>query len=733
MPYFLKAVLDRYAPLFKKTRVQTPTLLQMEATECGAAALGIILAFYQRHVPLEELRIACGVSRDGSRAINMLKAARRYGLKAQGAKIETEGLEELSFPAIAFWEFNHFLVIEGFSAKTVYLNDPATGPRTVTHAEFSRAFTGIVLLFEPTQAFTQGGQKITLRSILLPRLRGLKKSLLFVIFASLALVIPGIIIPGLSKVFIDDVLIKSFSGWLLPLLWGIMITAALRAVLSWLQQYYLLRLQMKIAVDSSARFVWHVLRLPFTFFTQRMLGDIESRVSANDTIARWLSGDLSTSVVSIISMLFYGVVLFLFDWQLTLIAITATGLNAFLLWQVARGISNNSRRLQQEFGKLRGIEMSGLQAIETLKATGSEDDFCQRFAGNHAKTINSQRTIQVYSLVLKILPQLLTGLVSITVLGLGSWKIMQGDLSVGTLVAFQSLLISFNQPLMTLLDMGNQLQQIRAHLTRVEDVFKHPEDPRFSIAVPESATPLAKLQGKLELHEVCFGYSPLEPPLLKNISLVLHPGQRIAIVGGSGSGKSTLAKVICGLYVPWSGKMEWDAKPMATIAPEVLSQSLAFVDQEIFLFSGSIEENLTMWNTAVPAESMTRAIEDTLLTPVLAHRLHGLSSEVLPAGLNLSGGQRQQLEIARALVQTPTVLVLDEATSALDAATEQEIMENLKKRTCSMLIIAHRLSTIRDCDEIIVMAQGTIVERGTHAQLYQNQGAYYDLLQSGSA
>ncbi len=716
----------------KKTKVQTPTLLQMEATECGAAALGIILAFYQRYVPLEELRIACGVSRDGSRAINMLKAARRYGLKAQGAKIEIEGLKELPFPVIAFWEFNHFVVIEGFDAKKVYLNDPATGPRTITHEEFSRAFTGVALLFEPTPEFQPGGEKTTLRSILTPRLSGLKKSLLFVVLASLALVIPGVMIPGFTKIFIDEILVKEFSGWLLPLLWGIAITAVLRALLSWIQQYYLLRLQMKIAVASSVRFVWHVLRLPFTFFTQRMLGDIESRVDANDTIATWLSGDISTSVVSLISMLFYAAILFSFNWQLTLIAIMASLLNAALLWYVARGIANSSRRLQQELGKLRGIEMSGLQAIETLKATGSEDDFFQRWAGHHAKTLNSQQKIHLYSLTLKILPEALTGLVSIIILGLGSWQIIQGDLSIGGLVAFQSLLVSFNQPLMTLLSMGNQLQQILADLARVEDVFKHPEDARF--AIPHSPhTAIQKSQGKLALQDVCFGYSPLEPPLLDNINLVLNPGQRIAIVGSSGSGKSTLAKLICGLYTPCSGEIAWDGKPMATIAPDVLSHSLAFVDQEVFLFGGTIEENLTLWDASVAADSVTRAIEDTGLAPILSTRFHGLSSQVLPAGSNFSGGQRQQLEIARALIQEPTVLVLDEATAALDALTEQHIMDNLKKRPCSMLIIAHRLSTIRDCDEILVMAHGKIVERGTHTALYEKQGVYYGLLQNGSA
>lgn len=713
-----------------KTKVQTPTLLQMEVTECGAAALGIILAFYQRYVPLEELRIACGVSRDGSKAVNMLKAARRYGLDAHGAKIEVEELKELQFPVIAFWEFNHFVVIEGFSAQKVYLNDPATGPRTITHEEFSRSFTGVVLVFKPTPAFQAGGKKITLRSMLVPRLKGLKKSLFFVIFASLALVIPGVLIPGFAKIFIDEVLVKQLSGWLLPLLWGIAITAVLRAVLSFLQQYYLLRLQMKIAVTSSTHFIWHVLRLPFTFFSQRLLGDIQSRVAANDTIARWLSGDLSTSIVSLISMVFYGAILFFFDWQLTLIALFATGLNVALLWYVARGIANSSRRLQQELGKLTGIEMSGLQAIETLKATSSEDDFFQRWAGHHAKTLNSQQKIQIYSLVLKILPPFLTGLVSIIILGLGSWQIIQGDLTIGTLVAFQSLLVSFNQPLMTLLDMGNQMQQIRADLARVEDVFKHPEDPRYSIA-RTSQVPDGKTAGKLELQNISFGYSPLEPPLLENINLVLNPGQRIAIVGSSGSGKSTLAKLICGLYTPWSGTIAWDEKPMATIPPETLTRSLAWVDQEIFLFAGSVEDNLTLWDSTIPADKLRQAVADALLTPVLANRVHGLTSSVLPGGVNFSGGQRQQLEIARVLAQEPRVLVLDEATAALDAATEYQIMENIKKRNCSLLMVAHRLSTVRDCDEILVMEKGKIVERGTHEALYEKQGAYYRLHQNG--
>lgn len=727
---YLTQVFPHLQQQSQKIRVITPTLLQMEATECGAAALGIILGFYELYVPLEELRIACGVSRDGSKAVNVLKAARRYGLQAQGAKIEMDDLlaEDMTFPVIAFWEFDHFLVIEGFDAKNVYLNDPATGPRTITYEEFSRAFTGVILVFEPTPEFHKGGQKITLHSILEPRLKGLEKALLFVILASLFLVIPGIIIPGLTKVFIDEVLIKQLSGWLVPLLWGLFITAILRTLLSWLQQYYLLRLQMKITVASSARFLWHVLRLPLAFFSQRMIGDIESRIASNNRVAELLSGNLSTSIVGLVSMLLYAIILFLYNWPLTIISIGFAGLNAYILWRVARGIENSSRRLQQELGKLNGIEMSALQAIETIKATGAENDFFQRWAGSHAKTINSQQKISLYAMALHILPQLLTGLLSIIVLGLGSWQIIQGKLTVGGLVAFQSLLISFNQPLMTLLNFGNELQQIRADLTRLEDVQKHPEDPRFLIS---STMRESKLKGKLELQNICFGYSPLEPPILDDINITLNPGQRIAIVGNSGSGKSTLVRLVCGLYKPWAGEITLDDQPMTTVSSEKLSHSLAFVDQDIFLFEGTIKDNLTLWDHTIAEETIAHALEDTLLAPVLLHRLHGLASVVLPAGSNFSGGQRQQLEIARALIQKPTILVLDEATAALDAATEQQLMDNLKKRGHSLLIIAHRLSTIRDSDEIIVLEKGKVAERGTHEGLYQQGGVYYRLLQDG--
>ncbi len=711
-------------PLVKRTK--TPTILQMEAAECGAAALAIILAYYGHFVSLEEMRVSCGISRDGSKAVNMLQAARQYGLVAQGAKVELDALADLVFPFIAFWQFNHFVVVEGSDAKKVYINDPATGPRTITHEEFDQSFTGIVLLFEPGPDFKKSGQKESLLRSLLSRLQGIRTPLVYITIASLALVIPGIVIPGFTKVFIDEVLISHLSGWLLPLIWGLVFTALMRAALLWIQQTHLLRTELKLTLTTSTQFLWHVLRLPIAFFSQRYAGDISTRIAANDRLAILLSGDLSTSFVSLASMVFYAIVMFLYDWQLTLLGITTACINAALLYRVAKGIENNGRRLQQELGKLSGIEMSGLQAIETLKASGSENYFFQRWAGQHAQTINSQQRIHLYNLTLLILPQLLSGLMTVTVLGLGGWRIMQGYLTIGALVAFQSLLASFNEPLSTLLGLGSKLQEIRGDLARLDDVLRHPEDTR--LAITSTTTDSSKLQGKLELDNISFGYSPLELPLLENIQLTLKPGGRIAVVGISGSGKSTLAKLICGLYQPWSGKILLDDQLLETIPQPVLSRSLAFVDQDICLFDGTVRNNLTLWDSSIPIATIEQAIKDAALESLITGRPGGLEDPIINSGVNFSGGQRQQLEIARALTAEPSLLVLDEATASLDALTEYQIVENLKQRGCSLLIVAHRLSTIRECDEILVLEKGKIVARGTHDQLCQVEGPYRQLL-----
>lgn len=699
----------------------------MEAAECGAAALSIILAYYGRHVSLEKMRVECGVSRDGSNAVNILKAARRYGLVALGARVdELDTLYEVKLPCILFWEFNHFVVLEGIRGKKFYINDPATGPRVVDRNTFNRAFTGVVLTFEPTEDFQKGGKAFSVRKALQRRLHGSNTALFYVILASLALVIPGIVIPGFSKIFIDDILIRNTQNWFMPLIVGMVITAGLRGLLTWLQNYYLMRMQIKLTLTASANFLWHVLFLPITFFQQRFAGDVQERVAANNRVADLLSGELSISVVSLISMVFFAVVMSLLSWPLTLIAILVAFVNFILLYSVARRIADINRRFLQERGKLTGFEMNGLQAIESLKAMGAEDDFFIRWAGYHTKTINSQQRIMLYNQLLLILPRLLSGLTTVTILGLGSWQIMQGYLTVGTLVAFQSLVISFNAPLGALLGLGNQIQQIRGDLARLDDVLQHPKDIRIS-QIYKTPMKIKHVPPEIKFHHVQFGYSLLNSPLLSDFNWQINAGSRVALVGKTGSGKSTVAKILCGLYQPWKGEILINDKSLSQISPQSLANILSFVDQDILLFEGTVEDNLTLWEKKYSHENIQRALQDACLEDVINER-GGIGSWVAERGSNFSGGQQQRLEIARALVNNPAILILDEATAALDPVIEKRIYDHLKQRACTLFIIAHRLSAIRECDEIVVIDNGQIVQQGKHEELLQQKGPYVELI-----
>jgi NHLM bacteriocin system ABC transporter peptidase/ATP-binding protein len=720
-------------PARSRHRVKTPTVLQMEAVECGAAALAMVLAHHGRIVPLEELRLACGVSRDGSKASSMLRAARQYGLVAKGFRKEPAQLKELPVPMVAHWNFNHFLVVEGFHKGRVYLNDPATGPRQVPDEELDQAFTGVVMTFERGPEFVPGGEKPSMAAALRHRVSGSSAAFAYMVLAGFALLVPGIVTPTFSRIFVDSILVKGLTHWMTPLLLAMGVVVAMATSLVWLQQRYLLRFETKLALDSSAKFFWHVLRLPVEFFAQRYAGEIGNRAELNDRIARLLSGELATTALGVMVIAFYAVLMAQYDAVLGAIAVVTAILNMAALRHVSRKRTDLNQRLLQDRGKAMGTAMGGLQTIETLKATGSESDFFSRWSGQQAKVVNAHQRLQLTTELLGAVPPLLLTLDTALILGVGGMRVIDGHLSMGMLVAFQSLVLLFLSPVNRMVTLGGVLQEVKGDLARLDDVLRAAVDPAATIEEADAISDdvPVKLRGALELREVSFGYSRLEPPLIEGFNLSLEPGSRVALVGGSGCGKSTVAKLVSGLYAPWSGEILFDGEPRERIPRGVMTSSLGVVDQEIFMFEGSIRDNVSLWDATTLESELARAGRDACIHEEVTARSGGYASRVSESGANFSGGQRQRLEIARALVGNPSILVLDEATSALDPATEALIDENIRRRGCTCLIVAHRLSTIRDCDEIIVLDRGKIVERGTHDELSAVPGPYRDLISVG--
>ena len=715
--------------LRSNNRVKTPTVLQMEAVECGAAALGIVLAHYKRFVPLEKLRTQCGVSRDGASAKNILRAGKHYGLICKGYRKSLESLRKVRLPAVLFWNFNHFLVLEGFQDDQVFLNDPAEGPRVVSETDLEDAFTGVVLTFEPGPEFCKQGKPQGVLAPLRKRLVDSEEAVGFAMFASLMLVIPGLILPAFSAIFVDQILVGGLHHWLKPLLIGMALTAVVRAGLTWLREYGLLRFETKLAVSASSQFFWHILRLPIQFYTQRYAGDVAGRVALNDEVAQLLSGRLATTAIDVMMVMFYALIMFFYDWSLTLIGVVAVGGNVLVMQLVARVRKDSNRKLLQEMGKFEGTAIGGLVNIETLKATGGETDLFARLSGYQAKMINAQQDMGVKTIYMNAMPPLMSQMAHVLVLILGSYRVMQGDMTMGMLVAFQSLMASFMAPVNGLVRLGAEMQEMHGNMNRLDDVVKHPLDPQ--VADQDTDGKSEKLTGQVELRDVTFGYSPLDDPLVEGFNLSISPGGRVALVGTSGCGKSTLAKVVCGLYEPWSGDVYFDGVSRRVLPRAVLAESIAFVDQDIVIFEGTIRDNLTLWDSTVPDTQVIQACKDALIHEDITDRVGGYDSLVVEGGGNFSGGQRQRLEIARALVGNPRILVLDEATSALDPVTEKQIDENLRRRGCTCLIVAHRLSTIRDCDEIIVLDQGEVIQRGPHTNLVQEtDGVYAKLIQT---
>ncbi|MFF8828341.1 NHLP family bacteriocin export ABC transporter peptidase/permease/ATPase subunit [Streptomyces sp. NPDC015131] len=711
---------------------RTPTVLQMEAVECGAACLAMVLAHHGRHVPLEELRIACGVSRDGSRASNLLKAARTYGLTAKGMQMEPAALAEVRGPAILFWEFNHYVVYEGtgrrLGRRGVHVNDPDKGRRFVSPEEFDTSFTGVALVFERGPDFTRGGRRPGVLGALPARLRGTTGTLLAALLASLLLVVVGAAVPALSRTYIDAFLIGHETSVLGPLFAAMAATVVLTALLTGLQQANLLRGRIIASTLGSARFLRHLMRLPVTFFAQRSPADLVQRLQSNDAVAETLARDLAAAGVDGVVVVLYAVLLWTYDPQLTVVGVLMALLNIVAMRVVIRLRATHTQKLRADSARLTTTSYTGLQLIETMKATGGENGYFRRWAGQHAATLEVQQRLGVPSAALAVVAPTLATLNSALILWIGGLRAVEGHLSIGLLVAFQALVTRFTAPITRLNGVAGRIQDFAADVARLKDVENFPADPLHARVDPGTST--RRLTGHVELEDITFGYSPLDEPLLSGFSLTVGPGQQVALVGGSGSGKSTVSRLISGLYAPWEGTVRIDGRRLEDIPRGALAASVSFVDQDVFLFEGTVRDNVALWDPSIPDEAVVAALRDAAVyDDVVARRPGGIHSAVEQDGRNFSGGQRQRLEIARALVRRPSVLVLDEVTSALDARTEQVIIDNLRRRGCACVVIAHRLSTVRDSDEIVVLDRGTVVERGRHEDLLAARGAYARLVE----
>ncbi|NES21826.1 MAG: NHLP family bacteriocin export ABC transporter peptidase/permease/ATPase subunit [Symploca sp. SIO3E6] len=743
----------------------TPTILQMEAVECGAAALGIILGYYGRIVPLAELRQACGVSRNGSNAYNIVQAAQYYGMDAEGYRVEdVEDLLNIVPPYIVHWNFSHYLVVEGFARDRVFLNDPAGGRRVVPIEVFDSSFTGVFLYIEPGADFKKGGRHPSVTSGLLKRLGSSAGAVLYCALAGFLLTIPGLALSIFGQIFVDNILLEGKTDWLNGLLLAMASAVFLQGILTLLRLRYLRKLRIKLSVQMSSEFLWHLLRLPIGFYAQRYAGEISSRLRINDRVAGVLSGQLATTLIDTVMVGIYGVILWNYDSILTAIGVSFSGINILALQWVARRRVDASLKIMQNRGKVSGRSIAGLQSIETLKASGLESDFFTGWASDYAASINSQQELAIVNQKLGILPTLLTSLTSLLILVIGGWRVMEGELTIGMLMAFQTLMGRFQSPVNSLIGFGSTLQELRADLNRLDDVLANPLDPVVGVGDGETrgrgdagtrgVSPIEAIetietggfyedadgnsetlyrnpvsQVKLEINNLTFGYAAIDPPLVEGFNLSLEPGQRVALVGKSGSGKSTIAKLIAGLYQPWSGEILFNGINRQDIPRQVLIQSLSMVEQEILLFGGTVRENLTLWNPDIPDECLVKACEDAAIYDRVMELSGGLDGDLLEGGANFSGGQRQRLQLARALVNNPALLILDEATSALDNATEKEVVANIRQRGCSCVIVAHRLSTIVDCDEIVVLGEGKVVQRGTHEVLLSDtEGVYAQLL-----
>ena len=710
----------------KSKLAKVPQVMQMEVVECGAASLTMILAHYGKWLPLEEVRAACGVSRDGSSAKMILQAARNYGLDAKGFRMSPEALEGKQ-PAIIHWNFEHFVVFRGFDRKgRACINDPGIGPVKWPMEEFRKHYTGVCLTFEPTEKFEKGGQQTSILSYMKKNLNGVSEAFWLTFSFALMGAFVALLSPLFTRIFLDEILSGKNADWVKWFFIGMGALAVFQFFVVLLQSRYTKRVAGALALKSNKDYLRHLLRLPMSYFAMRHVGDLQQRMHLNQEITNSLIEVLAPQVINIGLLVLYLFLMFSYSFWLTIIGFVAAGVNLAIVHYFANLRINLIRSMEQSEGQYFSATISCIDNMESIKAAGAETGFFKYWSGLWAHKFNVNANADKQQAQMALLPVMANALCSVAVLVLGAYLILQGDLTVGMLMAFQGFMGSFLAPVNELVNGSQKIVEMRSQMERVEDVMKYPEDHRDS----EKEILQGKLGGLLEMKHVTFGYSPIQPPLIEDFNLRVEPGHSVALVGPSGCGKSTLAKLISGLYKPWSGEILFDGRPIESIPNEELTNSVAVIDQNVVLFDDTIAQNIRMWDPSIEDFTLMMACNDAEIRADIVSRPEGFDTKIVKGGQNFSGGQRQRFEIATALAREPIVLIMDEATSALDPKTEDEVMKRIRRMGPTQIIVAHRLSTIRDCDEIIVMDQGKILQRGRHEELMAQEGFYQKLMKS---
>lgn len=701
-----------------------PVIMQMEMVECGAASLGMVMAYYKKWLPLEQLRKDCGVSRDGCSAKQLLLAGRSYGMEANAYKLDEDELQELA-PAIIHWNFNHFVVYKGKKGGVHYLNDPGRGKVKVSQEEFDRSFTGIALSFEPTEAFQPGGSRASILGFVKRRLKNTWAAAFFIFVVGLLSAIVGIATPLFSQVFMDDILSGKNPDWFKPFMAAFIAVIGVNILTAWLRGIYQRKYNAAMAIDANSNFFWHLLRLPMDFFSQRYVGDLILRQKSNQNIAATLVQQLAPLAIQMMLLVLYLTFMIRYSLLLTLIGLGSMGLNIVLASYISTKRVDVARISERDMGKYYGVTMSCLDNIETIKAAGAENGFFSHWAGYFTNMHNSEaragRRDQLYG----VWPEMLQTLTNNAILLIGAYLIMDGEFTIGMLLAFQGFMSGFSAPAQQLFSVAEMVIEMRTQMERVEDVLKYPVQEESNAARSEGS---GKLRGRIELKNVSFGYNKFSQPQIKDVSMTVEPGKSVAFVGTSGCGKSTLAKLITGLYQPWEGEILFDGKRRSEINSDEFTNSVAMIDQNVVMFDDTILSNIKMWDSSIEDFAMVLACRDAQIREEVVSRPEGFNTRLVKGGKNFSGGQLQRIEIATALAREPVVLIMDEATSALDAETEKHIMDSIRMMGVTLIVIAHRLSTIRDCDEIVVLDKGVVVERGTHQALMEKDGVYKQLV-----